>query len=82
MITRNEQTVFENALIEGEVQIHEDHWVWVCHWIGDAGEDEHENHDVVYDAICEAREIIENLGYSTGESYAEHDYATFEFWRK
>ena len=49
---------------------------WFNGWIGDAPGDD--PMDTTYDACCEAQDIVSKLGYKIGESYTEHDYASFD----
>jgi hypothetical protein len=83
MIT-DAETFFDYPGMEGDVETYNDKYVWYQSWIGDAGseEDGSDNYDVTGAALNEARTIAINLGFETDEAYAEHDFASFEFWRK
>lgn len=58
-----------------------DKLVWSGRWVGDAASDDYDgsgSRDVTREAIRSAREIVESVGYATGDSEYDHDSASFE----
>lgn len=49
---------------------------WEGRWVGDAPGDDPMG--TTYQAVGEAREAIQACGYTTGESWTEHDYASLD----